>query len=89
MEYDRLVDWVVRQLRKGWTPEEIASQLPIDFPDDPRMRVSHETLYEWIYSPAQKNRGLHMYLSRAHKKRRRRFGPASAYRVDFIPDINS
>lgn len=71
MTYDRLVDWVISQLRRGWTPEEISGRLPIEFPDDPRMRVSVETLYAWIYAPEQQHRQLWQYLSRGQKKRRR------------------
>ena len=55
---DRLVDWVIKQLQKGWTPEEIAGRLPVEFPDDTSMRASAETVYAWIYAPAQKHRQL-------------------------------
>lgn len=71
MKHDRLIDWVITHLRRGWTPEEISGRLPLEFPDDTRMRVSVETLYEWIYSPGQQHRGLSQYLARAQKKRRR------------------
>ena len=71
---DRLVDWVIKQLQKGWTPEEIAGRLPVEFPDDTSMRPSAETVYAWIYAPAQKHRQLWQYLPRGHKKRRRRSG---------------
>lgn len=74
MTYDRLVDAVIGRLRQGWTPEEIAGRLPIDFPTDPRMRVSHETLYSWVYSPEQSHRQLWQYLPRGQKKRRKRQG---------------
>ena len=74
MSYDRLIDWVITHLRKGWTVEEIAGRVPIEFPDDPRMRVSTETLYAWIYARAQRHRDLCQYLPRGHKKRRRRKG---------------
>lgn len=74
MTYDRLVDTVIGLLRQGWTPEEIAGRLPIDFPTDPRMRVSHETLYSWVYSPEQSHRALWQYLPRGQKKRRKRHG---------------
>lgn len=74
MTYDRLVDWVIIQLRRGWTPEEISGRLAVEFPDDRRMRVSVETLYAWIYSPAQQHRALWQYLTRGHKKRRRKHG---------------
>jgi IS30 family transposase len=74
LRYDRLVDWVIKQLEKGWTPQEIAGRLPSEFPDDPRMRVSAETVYSWIYSPAQSHRQLRQYLTRGHRKRRKRQG---------------
>ena len=74
MTYDRLVDWVITQLRKGWTVEEIAGRVRIEFPDDPLMTASYETLYAWIYSPGQQHRQLWQYLPRGHRKRRRKKG---------------
>lgn len=74
MSHDLLVDWVLSALRRGWTPEEIGGRLPIEFPDDTRMRASTETLYAWIYAPGQSRRQLRQYLSRGHKKRRKRQG---------------
>ncbi|HUH52474.1 MAG TPA: IS30 family transposase [Microbacteriaceae bacterium] len=74
MRYDRLVDWVISQLRRGWTPEEISGRLPIEFPYDSRMRVSTETLYAWIYNPEEAHRQLWQYLPRGQKKRRRLTG---------------
>jgi transposase, IS30 family len=32
-------------LLKGWSPEQISARLCLEFPDDPRMRISHETIY--------------------------------------------
>jgi IS30 family transposase len=74
MTYDGIVHWTISKLRDGWTPEEISGRLPIDFLDDASMRVSVETLYAWIYSPAQKHRQLWQYLPRGHKKRRKKHG---------------
>ncbi|WP_166354221.1 IS30 family transposase, partial [Phytoactinopolyspora limicola] len=79
MRHDRLVDYVHDHLRRGWTPEEIAGRLPLAFPDDPVMRVSHETLYAWIYSPVQRGLALWQYLARGQRKRRKR-GPARKVR---------
>ncbi|TFD82415.1 IS30 family transposase [Cryobacterium psychrophilum] len=74
MSYDRLVDWVIKHLLKGWTPQEIAGRLPIEFPDDARMRASAETIYAWIYSKPQQHRQLWQYLPRGQRKRRKRAG---------------
>lgn len=44
-----LRDEVARRLRELWSPDEISSRLPLDFPDDPEMRVSHETIYQSLF----------------------------------------
>jgi IS30 family transposase len=44
-----LLDEVARRLQQLWSPDEISRRLPLDFPDDPEMRVSHETIYQSIY----------------------------------------
>ena len=40
---------VERDLEKRYSPEQIAGRLRIEFPDDPEMRVSPETIYQSIY----------------------------------------
>lgn len=45
----RLLDEVTRRLEELWSPDEIARRLPLDFPDDPEMRVSHETIYQSLF----------------------------------------
>lgn len=34
---------------KAWSPEQIARRLPIDFPDDETMRISHEAIYQALF----------------------------------------
>jgi len=38
-----------RKWVNGWSPEQIANRLPIDFPDDKTMRISHEAIYQALY----------------------------------------
>jgi IS30 family transposase len=48
-KYPALLKEVVRRLRKRHSPEQIARRLRADFPDDPEMWVSHETIYQAMY----------------------------------------
>lgn len=34
---------------RAWSPEQIANRLPVDFPDDESMRISHEAIYQALY----------------------------------------
>lgn len=38
-----------RRWARSWSPEQIARRLPIDFPDDMTMRISHEAIYQALF----------------------------------------
>jgi len=67
----RLVRYVEARLSKQWSPEEISHRLFVDYPNDENMRVSHETIYRWIYLEARVGGRQYLDLRRRHKKRRR------------------
>ncbi|SFU08789.1 Transposase and inactivated derivatives, IS30 family [Geodermatophilus amargosae] len=38
-----------RRWATAWSPEQIAHRLPVDFPEDEAMRISHEAIYRALY----------------------------------------
>jgi IS30 family transposase len=70
----RLHAEVVRRLLHNESPEQIAARLRLDFPDDPEMRVSHETIYTSIYvqgrGALRKDLAGHLRTGRAMRRPR-------------------
>jgi IS30 family transposase len=71
-----LQTYVQRELKDGWSPEQITGRLVVDFPDDERMRISHEAIYQALFVQGRGglNRELtkHLRTGRALRKPRRR-----------------
>ncbi len=40
-------------LEQRWSPQQIAARLKLEFPDDPSMQVSHETIYQSLFVQAR------------------------------------
>jgi IS30 family transposase len=38
-----------RRWVQGWSPQQIAKRLPVDYPDDESMRISHEAIYQALF----------------------------------------
>ena len=67
-----------------WTPERVTRRLRVDYPADPRMRVSHETIYQAIYSDHSLYYLIPL-LPQARPKRRPK-GHGKARRAPRIPN---
>lgn len=51
--HSRLRREVERRLLERWSPQQIAARLVYDYPHDPTMRVSHETIYRTLFVQAR------------------------------------
>jgi len=67
----RLRQHVTTMLAHWWSPEQIAGRLKLA---GDGARLSHETIYRFVYSPEGRELALHRHLLRARRLRRRRFG---------------
>jgi transposase, IS30 family len=70
----RLCQRVIEDLQRLWSPEQISGRLEVDFPDDPEMRVSYETVYKslFIQGRGELRRELARCLRSGRTKRRPR-----------------
>lgn len=66
--------YIINKLQEGWSPQQIACRLKMEHSDT---IISHESIYQYIYSPAQKKLKLHQYL---RKKRSYRYPRAKRRR---------
>ena len=78
LEHRRLWQYVVEKLSLCWSPQQIAGRLPLEYPDDPAMRISHETLYGALY----RDERLKPWVAclRQHRPKRRKRGQGKSAR---------
>ena len=72
----QLRTFVFDHLHTCWTPEQIAKRLKILYPDNMNMRISHESIYSYVYVMPRTTlkREIVACLRRKHKNRRSRKG---------------
>jgi len=67
-----LGDYVREGLRQRWSPQQIAGRIERDHRKDPTMRITHETVYRFVYRRSASGEPLSEQPRRRHRKRRRR-----------------
>lgn len=86
---DKLRDYVIKHLKLGWSPEQIANTAQ----ETVGKSISHEAIYQYVYAQIYRNgRGLlkpdcedlRPYLAR-HRKRRIKKGMRKSHRIDKGP----
>jgi transposase, IS30 family len=74
----RLRGWVQARLEERWSPEQISVMARREFPEEPEMRVSHETIYQAIYvqgrGALRRELAVCLRTGRALRKPRRQAG---------------
>ena len=68
---------VVELLERRYSPQQISARLKVDFPDEPEMRITPETIYQSLYvqSRGRLRKDLTSYLRSGRSKRKPRRGP--------------
>lgn len=80
---------VYTRLAQRWSPEQIAKWLATEYPDDATMRVSHETIYTYLYVLPRGALKQELLRSLRHRRKHRRIRRASHDRRGVIPDMIS
>jgi transposase, IS30 family len=68
----QLQTYVRDKLSELWSPEQTANRLWLDYPHDPWMRVSTETIYRTLYTDAKWNSAFVAFLRQGRKTRQKR-----------------
>ncbi len=63
--------YVREGLAEHWSPQQIVGRLSREH-DDPSMRVTHETIYRWVFRRGTMGETWHQQLRRRRPRRRRR-----------------
>lgn len=69
--------YVIAGLVEKWSPRQISRRLIMEHPDDERMRVSHETIYQALYVQGRGALRQELAVERALRSARTRRRPAS------------
>jgi IS30 family transposase len=80
----KLRDQVQAWLEQRWSPEQISARLVTVFPDDPNMRISHETIYQSLY--VQGRGALRRELTASLRTGRAIRRPARRAPTQHVPD---
>lgn len=68
----------------NWTPEQIAGRLSLEYPT---LKIHHETIYRYIYTPQARQYRLWQYLPLARRKRMKK-GGRKVYRGKIVGAIS-
>lgn len=84
LEHQPLRDYVFEQIPGGMTPEQVSGRLARIYPDTPQMQISHEAIYQGLYS----DKRMHCLIDHLpqSRPRRRKRGQGKTRRGPSIPN---
>jgi IS30 family transposase len=81
---------VTRMLRRRLSPDQVSKKLAMDYPDDMKMRISHEAIYQYVYVlPRGELRDVLTKALRQERKERERKGAKAGDRRGKLADMLS
>ena len=89
LDHAALRTQVWKLLRADWSPQQIAAMLPVMFPHDRDMRVSHETIYQslFVQTKGELKRELTAHLRSRRTRRKTQSGGAKRVTLGITEDI--
>lgn len=85
----RLNAYVQEKLRLEWSPEEIAKRMSLEYPEDTAMRISHETIYQYLYCLPRGELKKELMKGLRHERKMRQPRINTHWRRQRIQDIVS
>lgn len=83
-----LKDYIHEHLNLGWSPEQIANRLKMEYPNNKNMHVSHETIYTYLYvlprGELKKELISHLRQERSLRRKRGKMHPKRGHIQDMI-----
>ena len=78
----RLLNYVKRGLKNRWSPEQISGRIKKDHPETLTMRISHQTIYQWLRKDKRNGGKWYLLLRQGKRARRKKYGSSSRrYRI--------
>ena len=68
-KHPRILRYVKDKLELDWSPEQIAGRIRVDFPDNAKFRICHESIYNFVYRKEHCNLNLWVHLRRSRPRR--------------------
>lgn len=71
---EQLKEYIHTHLKSGWSPEQIANRLKMEYPNESSMQISHEAIYTYLYvlPKGELRKKLLSYLRQERAVRRKR-----------------